>query len=319
MVTLRPQLIMNIIAHLVGLDDVTKSRLVNRLRNRQYDTIDLDDMQQQIQSNRAIKNNKLNWTRISKRIAEQKKYGSKSTSSKCIRDLMEDRNDVKNRIYRIWKELFTQMLQSRIKPNVPTILIGFNLHPKDYRHKLKLPLRDIIHSRYANRIILDVGSDKFASNIIGYYLDKFRSQIIDGTFPLKLLKKDFIKGKHYKVTLMYEKMGYKYIELDDIFAALEYLAKINKSDAELPNTIKEVFVVLPYETANSIPVNVRTPLTGYNSKSKAIEEYTKKFIPNGVTRLFIYTVDPTNFQSRDGILFAKKSVKILLMENQIVY
>jgi hypothetical protein len=98
----------NIIAHLVGLDDLTKFHLKKVLiNNLKFFVVDLDDLQQIVQQNSIIKSSKITWTKISKRINEHKRFGSKNSGrknqSETLSAMMLDRINVKNKIYYIIK------------------------------------------------------------------------------------------------------------------------------------------------------------------------------------------------------------------------
>jgi hypothetical protein len=179
-----------------------------------------------------------------------------------------------------------------------------------------MPLVDLIHSKYTNRIIVDIGADKFTTNLITYYLDNCRNKIIQGVFPLKLLDSVFLKNKYYKITLTYEKLGYKFVDNNKLIDVLKYLNDNSIND----RLIKDIYIILTYEVKNIIPVNVRSPLIGYRSKQEAINSFKiKNKNKKSFTNIFIYKVDPENFQVRDNVIITRKPVKILNMEKDSIY
>lgn len=234
-----------IIGHLVGLDEIHKNKLIKMLPS-EIKIIDLDEYQQLIYNHPDITKLKLIWGQISREIQVSRKQerliGSKRTKSKNIvkhiKKLLEKRNRIRNRIHLIWKEKMIGRINSRLSELTAksVLFLGFNIFPKDYRQKINLPLRNM----HSGKLIIDLTNKKYASNQIKYYLDKYSEKIIKGTFPLNLLKTDYLTSKYDKFTSYYHKHGYNFIPSDKI---IDTILKLEKEEIEDGAFIKENNVV----------------------------------------------------------------------------
>lgn len=293
---------MNIVlGHIIGLDEINKKVLTEKLDN-DIKIIDLDILQQRIYNQNDIVAQKKNWSSISQKINViqkqksllKKNGGNIQNVTSEIKKLMEKRNEIKKQIHDIWKENISYDIDKLLKKyqDHPVLIIGFNIYPKDYRIKTVLPVDD-------NKFIFDINSKNYASNQIRFYLQKYSEAIIQGKFPLNLLKFNYLMNKYDKFCDYYHKNNYLLASLDDI------IKKINQSknqNVQMRKQDKPIYVATLYRAGNVIPVNSKTPLNGFLSKEEAIEDIKSQL--TGDQPVYIYQINPKQFQVIDNKLTA---------------
>ncbi|AZL89287.1 hypothetical protein QKC54_gp0544 [Megavirus baoshan] len=314
----------NIVCHIVGLDEIHKNKLKKYLNQCHF--IDLDNIQQKIHNKQNLIDQKNIWSQISQKITilknQQKNVNPKKSKfeSNMIKQLIDDRNNIKKKIHDIWKhemlEAFIQKLNDT--NNKKIIVIGFNIFPKDYRIRMKIDIKplsfNLNDTLYNNMIIYDINPFDYASNQIKFYLNKYQDKIIRGTFPLNLLKQDYLKNKYEKITDCYFKQGYSRVNKKNIVESInKFLNQSLVHQQIMENVIDNIiYVATFYKAKDIIQANLKLPIYGFITKQEAIDDIKpriKKQIP-----IYIYQVHSDHFQIQDGKLVSIKPVKIIEFE-----
>lgn len=310
----------NIIAHIVGLDEIHKNKLIKKLPQT-ITVIDLDKIQHLIYNDRDIIKQKNIWSSLTREMnlyhKQQKLIGSKRTKTNFIyeniRKTNRKRDIIKKRIHKLWKTKMGSLINTKLNVNKKNnfIFIGFNIFPKDYRVRFNLPINDIyINSsiKIYNKLIFEIKPKIYAANQIKYYLHTFANKIINGTFPLNLLKIDYLANKYDKFTTFYYKLGYNFIKNDDILKMIMNLYKIfiSKKDTS------KVYLATLYKSSNNIPIDINRPIEGYFTRKEAINAIKKKI--NKPTTIYLYELNMGQFNVVNNKLIATKELKPLKEE-----
>nr|WBF70698.1 hypothetical protein [Megavirus caiporensis] len=314
----------NIVCHIVGLDEIHKKMLKKHLNQCHF--IDLDNIQQKIHNKQNLIDQKNIWSQISQKITilkNQKKNANMKTlkyESNIIKQLTNERNNIKKTIHDIWKyEMFEEFKKELNNcSDKKTIIIGFNIFPKDYRVKIKIKIQsltiNLCNTSYNNTIIYDIDPLDYASNQIKFYLNKYRDKIIRGTFPLNLLKQDYLKNKYEKITDCYSKQGYNRINKKYIIESVsKFLEQSLINQRIIDNIVDNIIYVATFHKAKDIIyANSKLPIYGFITKQEALNDIKpriKKQIP-----IYIYQVYSDHFQVQEGKLVSIKPVKIIEFE-----
>ncbi|AVG46299.1 hypothetical protein [Acanthamoeba polyphaga mimivirus] len=314
----------NIVCHIVGLDEIHKKRLIKYLNQCHF--IDLDNIQQKIHNKQNLIDQKNLWSQMSQKITilknQQKNTNTKTSKyeSNMINQLIDDRNNVKKTIHDIWKHEMSKVYKQELNNsnNKKIIIIGFNIFPKDYRVKMKIEIQPLSINlndiSYNNTIIYDINPFDYASNQIKFYLNKYQDKIIRGTFPLNLLKQDYLKNKYEKITDCYSKQGYVRINKKYIIESINQFFEQSLIHQQIMEHIIDniVYVATFYKAKDIIQANPKLPIYGFITKQEALNDIKpriKKQIP-----IYIYQVHSDHFQIQDGKLVSIKPVKIIEFE-----
>ena len=317
----------NILAHIVGMDDLMKIEFIKSLPANLI-VLDLDNLQQRIYNNKDITDMKAEWSRVNQEINvlnSQKRFfvqngGNVENLLIDVKDRMKERAEIKSNIYSLWKETMKNQIESFIsKQNKSIICIGFNIYAKDYRQRVNLPIDSynatIQDKHYFNNIIVDTSANYFASNQITYYLDKYRQKIIAGSFPLYLLDREYLKTKYEKFITYYANQGYDSLILnpdsdavsENVKSLIQYIADIEK---QMNTRDKQIFYASLFKVHDTVPVS--KAIEGYPTRDAAlhaIKVHMKKKSP-----IFLYELKGDTFRNIDGKYFAFKAPEIIKEE-----
>lgn len=300
----------NIIGHIIGIDEIHKSILQKQIP-KMIKIVDLDYLQQCIYNHEKIVYQKKKWARISNMINILRKQKSllesKNNINYEIKDLLAERNVVRQKIHSIWREKMNASIEEAISSinQYYILFVGFNIFPKDYRVKINIPLtvNNDGNNEYQNKIIFNVKSSVYASNQIKHYLEQYADRIIRGIFPLNLLKLDYLTNKYEKFTQHYFKQGYDIVPQNDI---LGHLHKLIDQISQIKKIAGNVYVATLYRAIDVIPVNTKTPIQAFISKEEAINDMKSKV--KNITPIFVYEIKPEQFTLNNGKLFATKDI-----------
>lgn len=191
---------MNNIYHIVGLNNLLKDKLIYNIDN--IDNCVVIDLEQ-------IKKQVINCKQL-KILSDQMK---RSTTKK---------NEYKKELYDLWREIFQVKVDNYIKKNrmyENIILIGTITLIENNKIKINLD------TDY--KFLIDIKPSDSASQIVEYYIDKNREDIILGKFPLEYLDKNLLEEFQKKIFNIYQNMKYKKIKFD---ALLNLFDNFNDND-----------------------------------------------------------------------------------------
>ncbi|BCS83251.1 hypothetical protein QLL95_gp0872 [Cotonvirus japonicus] len=283
---------MTIIAHIIGMDEILKKKLCEKLLNNII-FIDLDNIQQEIYNCPKIKKYKIKWSKISQKIINENKN---SASSEIIKKLHKKRNTCKQQILFCWKDGMNKIIEQKIIDygTNKIIFIGFNIFPKDYRTKINLNLPKT-NNLLPNKIIYDITSTKYSQNQIKHYLKIYNKKIIKGTFPINLLKTEYLENKHKKFISHYTKQGYKFVTKNDLITTINLLIEY----FEIPKiTYEHLYVATIYKSTISIIADSKMPLQGFPTRQEAIDFIRGKI--KSCVPIYIYIVASNDFKIIDN-------------------
>jgi len=293
----------NIIGHIVGIDDIHKKKFIKELPLN-VKAIDLDAIQQSIYNHRDIIKQKLIWGHLSSELVRMKKLKNKSGSKRKklptlkIKKYLQRRAKVKRKIHQIWKQMMGNHIRSQLTSE-PILFIGHNMFPKDYRIKVDLnipvlPKLDLdnlnmkrININSPNLIIYQMKPEIYAANQIKFYLNTYSNKIIKGTFPINLLQTTYLSNKYQKVLDYYAKQNYQIVQTGDISKVISNLASNNDLIQYALN--RSLYAVTLYKTNGIIPINQRTPLQVFSTKSDAVA-FMRSYIKNKLRPVYIHKI-----------------------------
>lgn len=315
----------NVIAHIVGLDEIHKKKLITHLPSN-IRVIDLDAIQQSIYNHINTVNQKQLWEKITRDINIKQKQknlvGTKGIDplelTNQIKKLMAKRNNVRQQLHQIWKDKMSEEIDNKLLLyNKHQILfIGFNINPKDYRIRINIP----IQSQPSNKIFLDIKPSLYAANQIKFHLKAYADKIIRGDFPLNLLTHSYLESKYEKFVQYYINLNYVGVAPDDLYSTITELSRQisdvkNIFDSRIvfdgknnANTIStgKIYVATLYKSGDIIPVNSKTPLEGFATKDGAISNIKPKLKRN--SPIYIYELEPDQFRMVGGKLLATQEL-----------
>lgn len=294
----------NILAHIIGLDEIHKKKLIKEIP-KTITIIDLDAIQQYIYNHKNITEKKILWSSISQDIninrKQKKLIGTNGINSsnidKKIKKLLNQRKSVKQEIHQLWKQMMTENINRKIAKHQYNhlVFIGFNIYPKDYRVKVNLS------TELSNNFYIDCTPKIYASNQIKYYINNFSDKIINGSFPLNLLKHDYLETRYDKFINYYINANYTGILIDKLLDKLLLLSSQIIDTNQLGGSV--VYVATIYKSGDVIPVNSRTPIEGFLSRNDAIDNIKSKIKNN--SSVYIYEIDSKQFKMIEGKLVAQ--------------
>ncbi|QGR54020.1 hypothetical protein [Moumouvirus maliensis] len=306
----------NILCHIIGLDEIHKKKLIKSHKNIEF--IDLDDIQQKIHNDEDILNQKNIWNEMSKKICilkNQKIFDE-------INDLVDERNKIKKQIHNLWKEKIKKYYYDRIDKckNKTIIILGFNIFPKDYRIKFNLDM--LIYSTnydnkyYNNKIIYDISPIDYACNQIKYYLNKYQDKIIKGTFPLNLLKQDYLISKYQKFTDFYLKQGYNFVTKDFINNIINQFYHMQNEYSGKIKTSNIIYIAITFKAGKIIPANKKMPIEGFMTRIEALDNLKPKI--NNTTPVYLYESNIDQFEIQNGKFISTKPINIINEESLLL-
>ena len=312
----------NIIGHIIGIDEINKRILIKQLP-RNIKVIDLDNIQQQVHNHKDIQKQKLLWSQISQNIIILKKQnaliGSKNVKTKNIeneiKQLMSERNIIRQTMHNIWKDNMSNIIYQQLDKydKYHVLFIGINIHPKDFRVKVNIPIPVLQTKEYFNKIIFDVSPTTFASNQIRFYLDNYSDLIIRGKFSLDFLKLDYLVNRYEKFSLFYSKLDYTHVPNDELLIVVK---KLDKQLLRIEKIPHHIYVATLYKSGDIIPVNTKTPIQGFLTKEAAIENIKSQV--NANKPIYIYEVKAEQFHMLDGKLVATQVLNPINEESMLL-
>jgi hypothetical protein len=296
-----------ILAHFIGLDEIHKMKLIKYFNNT-VTFVDLDMAQQQVYNLTSVQELKKKWSDISNMILIVQKQ-SRLAASKSdfyknkLNKLNANRNKIKRDIHEQWKEYMSAFIDDQCSTSeLPIIILGFNVYPKDYRISIDVP-------NPANKWYLDMDSKTFASNQIKYYLTTHSDKIIRGTFPINLLRLDYLSKRYQKFTLFYTCRKYVPIQINDMYSAVEKTLEQMKLNKTIPNIL---YVATISDPKDLILVMKGSQIEGFATKKEAINAISSRMTKTTVAHISV--VDSTKFILHDNKYITRESIVPLNVE-----
>lgn len=193
-----------IYAHITGLDDDGKNVLVEFIdKTSKFVLQDLDDF-----TNKIIEDSNMIY------LFEKYEYYKEKLCNPNITKLQNKQFQVKIKVLErkmnvYWKNKMDEFIENLlVNTNRYIIFIGYSTYYKN--HKIGVKIKSNL--KFFQK--LDINSH--VKSLIKYNLDKYRDDIINGTFPIEYLThRDLIK-KREQLIINYTKSGYKLETINNI-------------------------------------------------------------------------------------------------------
>jgi hypothetical protein len=284
---------LNLTCHIIGLNTKTKKYFIENIDNKEFNIIDLDQI-----NNNILVDPKLD------------KFYEQFTKLKEIKN--DKYKEVEKKMTLFWKNSFYEKINELISKNKKNIFIGVNNHYKMPSNKISLNTKN-------NFIVLsDIKED--IKILIENNIDNNRNEIINGNFPLEFLNFDFLLKKRDIIITSYKKNGYIEKKLDDIILILNSLIKATNNE-NLWISVKEPYninskiypkdnILYAYndptialiESFNFDSDEVEKILTITDNQSTSLS--LKEIKPNSLNKLkkkrFLYSVNRNDFLPFDN-------------------
>ena len=130
---------------------------------------------------------------------------------------------IEKQMMHLWKAKMEFFILKALKSSkLPIILIGYISYYKD--HKIYIDLKIV------NKFFIKCEFDDYLKKIITYNLDNNREFIINGTFDLNNLDKNFIMKRRLNITTIYKKISYIFLSMNNIINSIELSYQIAPVD-----------------------------------------------------------------------------------------
>jgi len=251
----------NILCHIVGMNNMIKEGFIKQF-NDTYPHIIIKDID--IITN-DIRNDK-------KMITLNKKLNN--TKGK-------DRTPIARQISDYWKESLSTKLSDFLNKNTTKdiVILGLSTYHRNHRISINIDTD--------NKFFIKINPKMHAKNIIEYNINKYKNEIINGTFPIRHLDHDFLISQRDRLINIYQNKGYKLKTVDNIIKWLDL--KI-ETDTDILHT-------------NNIDVHGGNPLSYKETNENELNIGKSKISDNK----YIYIGSQTDY--KDKITFKKNCRK----------
>ena len=284
--------------HLIGFNPFSKKDFIEKINNKLFNIIDLDNINQNI-----IKNEEMD-----------KMY---TMYMKLKGDKNDKYKEVDKKMSTFWETNFIQKVEEKVKQKKVNILIGMNNHYKSMSRRIPIEC--------TNKFIVKNDIDDDINMIIKYNLENYKDEIIGGTFPLDYINREYLIKKRNSINTIYTKLGYIMKTPEQINMIIKLIEKTNHDDMKIWIAMKE-----PYNVNSLIHPIKDSKIIGYNNINDAIfasinitttlkelkNITNKKELKKLKTKRFLYLVENNSFIPEEStkIFFSQQPVKILSKE-----
>jgi len=273
----------NILCHIVGLDPIAKTELLNTLNHKTYHILDLDTLNQDIFDNPDMK-----------KLFNQYQMFKNTRNDKY--------KEIDRKMTYFWEKNMIDLIEQNIPGKKKTVIIGYNNHFRNISKKVDIQTN--------NRFLVNV-SNKTIRNIIGYNIDKYRDDIIHGVYPLENIDFTYLLKTKKKINEHYTKTGYLLKTTDQIIKILDLSSKQKKGSGLW------IGMTQPYNIASKIYPKKNDKIFAYTEPVHALlgsfkwtdTELVKKYKGDSIRLIqktddclerlkqkrFLYYVDDSNF------------------------
>ena len=204
----------NVICHIVGLNPNIKKKFIEKFNNKMYNTIDLDQINDEIFNNPDME-------KMFKKYQSLKKH--KNDKFKEMEKKMSD----------FWAENYSDLVIQNIPAKKKIILIGNNNHYKQLSKKMELPT--------TNKFLIKSNDKLYVSNLIKNNLENYKNKIITGCFPINYIDFDYLLKKKKSIDQSYLKSGYLEKNIEEVEEILNLLSKKSIPGRGLYVSLKESY------------------------------------------------------------------------------
>ncbi len=189
-----------IICHIVGITNLIKKEFIDKTQSMHYNIIDLDEI-----SNAVLNNSSM------QQMYKQYQH---------FRDNKNDKyKEIDRKMSTYWETTMIETIYNNIKKDSKNIVIGYSHHYRNINKRINLPQKTPF-----SKFIIKISKHDI-KNIIKYNLEKYKNDIINGSYPLENIDYDYIFNNRLKIDSIYEKNGYLPKTLDLLYKILDLSTK----------------------------------------------------------------------------------------------
>lgn len=283
--------------HLIGFNPVSKKDFIEKINNKLFNIIDLDNINQTIIKNEEMDKMYMQYMKLK---------GDKNDKFK----------EVDKKMSTFWETNFVQKVENMIKQKKVNILIGMNNHYKSMSRRVPIEC--------TNKFIVKNDIEEDINMIIKYNLENYKDDIIAGTYPLDYINRDYLIKKRNSINMIYTKLGYIMKTPEQLKKIINLIEKTNHENMEIWISMKE-----PYNVNSLIHPLQDSKVIGYNNSKNAIlssikfdreikdlKMLEKKDHKKLKTKRFLYLVENNSFipDEDKNMYFSQQPVKIISKE-----
>ncbi len=231
---------MDIICHIVGITSGTKLKFIKDMELLKYHVIDLDE----------ISNNILRGASMVQLYSQYQ--GFKDSKNDKYKEI-----DKKMTIY--WETAMEQNIINSLSNSKKNIIIGYCHHFRNINKRINVSPNNKPIAKFIIKV-----SKSDVRDIIRNNLNKFKDDIIQGSYPLENIDFDFIHSNRLKLDTIYEKNGYLEKSLDTIYKIL------NLSNKDIDGDGLWIALKQPYNVSSKIYPKKNDKLFGFTDKLMAL-------------------------------------------------
>ena len=273
---------MELICHIIGITTNLKIKFIKDMELLGYHIIDLDEL-----SNNIL--------RSASMVQLYSQYqGFKDSKNDKYKEI-----DKKMSIY--WETAMEENIINNINNSKKNVIIGYSHHFRNINKRINVSPQNKPIAKFIIKV-----SKADVRSIIKNNLEKFKDDIIQGSYPLENIDFDFIYNNRLKIDSIYEKNGYLPKTLETIYTILNLTNKNIDGDG-LWIALKQ-----PYNVGSKIYPKKNDKLFAFTDKLMALlssfhfndDELEKYYDNNNTVR-----VKP----KKDGILEKMKEKRYLYL------
>jgi hypothetical protein len=253
---------MEIISHIVGISSNLKIKFIKDIELLGYNIIDLDEM-----SNKILRSSTM--TQLYSQY-----QGFKDSKNDKYKEI-----DKKMSIY--WETTMEENISNSINKSKKNIIIGYSNHFRNVNKRINISPNN---KPIAKFIIKVLKSDVRA--VIKSNIEKFKDDIIQGSYPLENIDFDFIYNNRIKLDAIYEKNGYLVKSLETIYTIL------NLSNKDIDGEGLWIALKQPYNIGSKIYPKKNDKLFAFTDKLMALlsnfhfsDDELEKYYDNNIVRI----------------------------------
>ncbi len=231
---------MEIICHIVGASSNIKNKFIKDMELLGYNLIDLDEI-----SNKILRSASM------VQLYSQYQHFKESKNDKY--------KEIDKKMSNYWETAMEENIINNVNTSKKNIIIGYSHHFRNINKRINVSPNNKPIAKFLIKVSkLDV------RNIIQSNLNKFKDDIIQGSYPLENIDFDFIYTNRLKIDLVYEKNGYLPKSLDTIYTIL------NLSNKDIEGDGLWIALKQPYNVSSKIYPKKNDKLFGFTDKLMAL-------------------------------------------------
>jgi len=235
----------NVLCHIAGINDELMGEIDKKYGNNPEILIDnLDELNNSIKDNEKMNYLFRQWSKFKDKNND--KYKS-----------------VEKEMDRQWQNLFQDHVMDIVNNNRNRriIFVGDNNHYKHLSRKIELPT--------ASRFYLKVNPKEHCRGIVNNYINMYKDDIVNGTFPLSFLDHKFLCNRRKRISKYFVNWGYELKDYDEILDFLDLT--VNQKKMEM---LDHLYIAskMPYHLGSSIHPDKDKNIYGYSNPWDAIND-----------------------------------------------